>query len=73
MLEYWNAGIMGDLVLLHFVQDKFTMLKEKKWDTGLLGVFFLTHKLQMFKNETLPFRINIPTSIIPCMRQKHRA
>jgi hypothetical protein len=24
MLEYWNDGIMGDLVLLHLVQDKFT-------------------------------------------------
>jgi len=45
------------------------MLKEEKWDIGLLGVFFLTHKLLMFKNENLPFRINIPSfqhSIIPC-------
>jgi len=76
MLEFWNSGIMGDFVLLHFVQDKFTMLKEEKWDIGLLGVFFLTHKLQMFKNENLSFRINIPSfqhSIVPCMRQKHRA
>jgi len=24
MLEYWNVGILGDLVLLHIVQDKFT-------------------------------------------------
>jgi hypothetical protein len=33
----------------------------EKWDIGLLGVFFLTHKLQKFKNENIPFRINIPT------------
>jgi len=39
-------------------EDKFTMLKEEKWDIGLLGVFFLTHKLLMFKNESLLFRIN---------------
>jgi len=37
------------------------MLKEEKWDIALLGVFFLTHKLLMFKNENLPFRINIPS------------
>ncbi len=43
---------MGDLVLSN--------VKEEKWDIGFLGVFFLTHKLLMFKNENLPFRINIP-------------
>jgi len=44
MVEYWNDGIMGDLALLHFVQDKFTMLKEEKWNTGLLVKFLLTRK-----------------------------
>jgi len=24
MLEQWNTGIMGELVLLHLAQDKFT-------------------------------------------------
>jgi hypothetical protein len=42
MMEQWNNGIMGDLVLLHCVQDKFTMLKEEKWDTGLQVKSLLT-------------------------------
>jgi len=29
-------GIMGELVLNEVKEDKFTMLKEKKWNTGLL-------------------------------------
>jgi len=45
ILEYWNAGIMGDLVLLHFVQDKFTMLKEGKWKIGLSAKFPLKGKI----------------------------
>jgi len=32
-----GQGIMGDLVLSN--------VKEEKWEIGLLGVFFLTHKL----------------------------
>jgi hypothetical protein len=35
---------MGDLVLLHFLQDKFTTLKEEKWNTGLLVKSLLTRK-----------------------------
>jgi len=37
------------------------MLKEEKWDFGLLGIFFLTIKLLTIKNEKLPFKTNIPT------------
>ncbi len=43
-LECWNNGIMGDLVLLHFVQEKFTMLKEGKWKIGLSAKFPLKGK-----------------------------
>ncbi len=56
MLEKWVI-----LSSFNFVQDKFTMLKEEKWDIGLLGVFFLTHKVLMFKKEKLLFKTNIPT------------
>jgi len=81
MLEYRNNGwfcppSQGELVLSEVKEDKFTMLKEDKWDIGLLGVFFLTHKLSLFKNKKLPFKTNIPLfqhSTIPCMKQKHRA
>ena len=44
---------MGDLVLLHFVQDKFTTLKEEKWDIGFLGLYLLgTQVADVQKLET---------------------
>jgi len=34
------------------------MLKEEKWDFGLLRIFFLIIKLLTIKNEILPFKTN---------------
>jgi hypothetical protein len=48
-LEYWNHGIMGDLVLSN--------VKEGKLDSGLSVKILLTGKLI---NEKLLFKLNIP-------------
>jgi len=61
MLEYWNDGVVGDLVLSN--------VKEGKSDSGLLAKLLLTRK---FIDEKLLSKVNIPIfhhSIIPSARQ----
>jgi hypothetical protein len=44
----------------------------EKWDFGLLGIFFLTIKLLMFKNKKLPFKTNIPLFHHSMCEAKHQ-
>ena len=73
MLEYWNDGIMGDLVLSN--------VKEGKAGSGLLAKFLLIWKLIMLIDNELPFnplrdygglRSIFRYSIIPCAGQNVR-